>query len=280
MSTCPSTSLVHIKDTDQDYGKAPTVLPEEAEYFVDLCGIESLVTTDEFESLNRALKQHTNIEIIDLGVALKSRESLGKSCHFQLADNSVLDPEKAGLIMFTSGTTGPPKGVLHSRKAVYLACKTVQKVWNIGSSDVFLSPITPQWISGFHNTIGGILGGALTELCSTVFDPSWFWDRMKSGDVTIFPCSPAYYTKLATFFETEIANGPQVEREKVVNGVRNIRILVSAGSVLAESIPQFWATLRAHQRLVNSYGTTETMCIALDADLTGLDLDSWVVATA
>lgn len=256
------------------------MLLEEAEYFVALCGAESLVTTDEFESLSHTLKQRTKIEIIDIGVVLKPSESQGKSCHLQLADEPALDPEKAGLVMFTSGTTGPPKGVLHSRKAVYLACKTVQQVWNIGPGDVFLSPITPQWISGFHNTIGGILGGALMELCSTVFNPPWFWNRMKPGDVTIFPCSPAYYIKLAVFFETDIANGPQVEREKVVNGVRNIRILASAGSLLAQSISQFWAKLRPRQRLFNTYGTTETMCMALDADLTGVEPDSWVMATA
>ena len=73
------------------------MLLEEAEYFVALCGAESLVTTDEFENLSHTLKQRTKIEIIDIGVVLKPSESRGKSCHLQLADEPALDPGKGWL---------------------------------------------------------------------------------------------------------------------------------------------------------------------------------------
>ena len=80
----------------------------------------------------------------------------------------VQDPNAVKLLLYTSGTTGRPKGVLHSHNTIQSEIDAVGKFWGIQSTDVILMPSPVTHITGY---IYGI------EMMSTFGCKAVFMDR-------------------------------------------------------------------------------------------------------
>jgi len=60
----------------------------------------------------------------------------------------TLDPDDVRMILYTSGTTGAPKGVLHSHRSLGALIGQLQQHWSIEPGDVFLVPSPIAHIGG------------------------------------------------------------------------------------------------------------------------------------
>ncbi|CDO32017.1 AMP-dependent synthetase/ligase [Mycolicibacterium vulneris] len=60
----------------------------------------------------------------------------------------ALDPDDVRMIMYTSGTTGRPKGVLHSHNSINALIRQLQEHWMIDPGDTFLVPSPIAHIGG------------------------------------------------------------------------------------------------------------------------------------
>ncbi len=74
-----------------------------------------------------------------------SSESLGVSSD----DALEADPNDVKLLLYTSGTTGSPKGVLHSHNTLRSEIEALQKFWKLSSADVILMPSPVTHITGY-----------------------------------------------------------------------------------------------------------------------------------
>lgn len=63
-------------------------------------------------------------------------------------DLPVLDPDDIRMIMYTSGTTGRPKGVLHSHNSINALIMQLRRHWMIDPGDTFLVPSPIAHIGG------------------------------------------------------------------------------------------------------------------------------------
>ena len=63
-------------------------------------------------------------------------------------DLPALDPAAAMVVMYTSGTTGRPKGVIHSHYAFDYRVRSMADAWSIGPSDVVFMPSPVTHITG------------------------------------------------------------------------------------------------------------------------------------
>ena len=118
---------------------------------------------------------------------------------------------------------------------------------------------------GLELMLSAVLAGARLELYSTSFSPSWFWERVQRGDVSMCGGSPAVYKKLANYFDNSIRQGPASNCKNAVDGVCNVRIVLSAGSRSVQVTTDWWQKLRRGKPLLGVFGTTETFAI-VDSD--------------
>ncbi|MDG4665731.1 AMP-binding protein [Mycobacterium sp. 236(2023)] len=63
-------------------------------------------------------------------------------------DLPALDPDATRMILYTSGTTGRPKGVLHSHRSLHALIDQLGKFWRIEPGDTFLVPSPIAHIGG------------------------------------------------------------------------------------------------------------------------------------
>ncbi len=59
-----------------------------------------------------------------------------------------LDPDAVRMVLYTSGTTGRPKGVLHSHNSIHALISQIRDHWNVEPGDTFLVPSPIAHIGG------------------------------------------------------------------------------------------------------------------------------------
>jgi acyl-CoA synthetase (AMP-forming)/AMP-acid ligase II len=83
------------------------------------------------------------------------------------------DPSAVKLLLYTSGTTGRPKGVLHSHNTIQSEIDAVGKFWGIQSSDVILMPSPVTHITGYIYGIEMMSSFG----CKAIFMDQWDAER-------------------------------------------------------------------------------------------------------
>ncbi|OBH55155.1 cyclohexanecarboxylate-CoA ligase [Mycobacterium mantenii] len=68
--------------------------------------------------------------------------------HSDTAVLPALDPDAVRMVLYTSGTTGRPKGVLHSHNSINALISQLRDHWNINPGDTFLVPSPIAHIGG------------------------------------------------------------------------------------------------------------------------------------
>ncbi|MCB2048199.1 MAG: AMP-binding protein [Novosphingobium sp.] len=82
----------------------------------------------------------------------------------------VVDPDSVKMLMYTSGTTGRPKGVLHSHNSLHALIRQIQKHWHVEPGDSFFVP------SPISHIGGSIYAFEIPLLCGTTAVLQEQWD--------------------------------------------------------------------------------------------------------
>jgi acyl-coenzyme A synthetase/AMP-(fatty) acid ligase len=156
----------------------------------------------------------------------------------------AMDPEDPALIVFTSGTTGEPRGVVHAYR--YLAGQQAQAEHWLGSrpGELVWCTTAPGWSKSARNVfLAPWLTGATAVIHEGRFDPAERLDLAEALDVNVLCQAPTEYRMLAK--RTELRPLPQLRR------------MVSAGEALeAETIATFREAMGSEP--ADGYGQTET----------------------
>ena len=149
-----------------------------ASYYVQKASMPVVLTASASLELGRALESRFNCLCMPIKSSL-SRLKLNAS-EVMLSSDLPPNPNSPGLLIFTSGTTGPPKGAVIRRGALFRDTFTLDL--QIQEDDVLshLLPVhhaTGIWVGFFP----WMYHGACIEFKSGGFDPEWTWNRWIRG---------------------------------------------------------------------------------------------------
>lgn len=176
----------------------------------------------------------------------------------KISSNRFHDPNAPGVVIFTSGTTGPPKGAVLSRAAMIDGSLSFAQKVGLRETDVLLHllPVhhaTGIWVSFFPF----ILTGACIEFKSGSFDPEWTWNRWRQGGLTHFTGVPTIYMRMMRYYLEHATKLPAAEAESFKAAAAAFKVCICGTSALPKPISDFWATLMDGRRIVQRYGSTE-----------------------
>ena len=108
----------------------------------------------------------------------------------------AITPDDHALLMYTSGTTGKPKGVVHSHSSLLAGGWTTAVAHALTAQDRGFCVLPIYHINGLCVTVMGALvsGGSLAMVSR--FSASQFWDQVKSGEATWFSVVPTIISHL------------------------------------------------------------------------------------
>jgi malonyl-CoA/methylmalonyl-CoA synthetase len=175
-----------------------------------------------------------------------------------ISSNPALNGNGAGVVIFTSGTTGPPKGVVMRRSFVYDYALSVADHYRLTDNDVILHILPVHHATGVGiNFFPFLVSGACIEFRNGSFDASWLWERWRAGGLSFFSGVPTIYMRMMRFYEEKLASLPSHELDQYISGARNLRGLLCGSSALPEPIQKFWTKTMAGRTILTRYGATE-----------------------
>ena len=102
----------------------------------------------------------------------------------------------APLILYTSGTTSRPKGVVLTHDNLEAEITCLIHAWGWTAADCVLHVLPLNHTHGLINVLSCALwSGAVCEM-APAFDPVAVWNRLASGDLTLFMAVPTIYHRL------------------------------------------------------------------------------------
>ncbi len=191
---------------------------------------------------------------------LASSVAAKSSASFSLVDNClsnktilpVIDENRRAMILYTSGTTSKPKGVVTTHLNINAQIKSLIEAWKWSSKDHTLCVLPLHHVHGIINVIGCALWSGATCEFLAKFSPKDIFDKFLEGKVNVFMAVPTIYFKLIAHLDDQSGS----YQAEVKTCLEKFRLMVSGSAALPISVMEKWSSVSGHD-LLERYGMTE-----------------------
>ncbi|XP_026863150.2 malonate--CoA ligase ACSF3, mitochondrial isoform X2 [Electrophorus electricus] len=248
------------------YTKLP---PAELEYVISDSQSSLLLAGQPYINTLEPLAQKLGLPCVELP-AVSCLDSLyTPELHDQPVETLSGWGERPAMIVYTSGTTGRPKGVLHTHSSLQAMIRGLVSEWAWNREDVILHTLPLHHVHGIVNKLLCSLWVGATCTMLPEFSPQKVWEHLlssKAPAVTVFMAVPTIYSKLIQYYDQHF---PQPSVQDFIRAVckERIRLMVSGSASLPLPVLQRWSVITGHV-LLERYGMTE-IGMALSNPLNG-----------
>lgn len=215
----------------------PTHPPAELEYIIRDCEATVVLVQDELKHL---LPELPGVRVIDLIINPQTQTVF--RC----------DPETDAMLLYTSGTTGKPKGAVHTHRSLLAQVECLLQAWEWKRSDRIMHFLPLHHTHGIINKLlCALAAGAYCELLPK-FSADDVWEKLIAENYSVFMAVPTIYSKLIEHWETATT----AQQQKMSSACNALRLMVSGSAALPVPVLEKWKTISGHT-LLERYGMTE-----------------------
>lgn len=216
--------------------------PPSLKHVLDDTGCTVVIASTPYVPLLSALCSERGIQLINI-------EAVGEGKKVSLPD---ITAHRRAMILYTSGTTNLPKGVVSTHGNLVAQISTLVKAWKWNDNDHILCVLPLHHVHGIVNVVCcSLWAGAQCEFLPQ-FDPDEVFKIFLQKKVNVFMAVPTIYFKLITAWE----HYPPKLQHQIGGILRSFRLMVSGSAALPVSVMDKWETISGH-KLLERYGMTE-----------------------
>ncbi len=192
-----------------------------------------------------------------------------KPCFFQ---NNIISynynfpeitPDFPALMIYTSGTTHRPKGVIMTHANLQAQIENLVELWDWKSDDYILNVLPLHHVHGLVNVLCCALYVGATCEMHQKFDAQHVWHTFLERKLTLFMAVPTIYNRLIQYWE----HADNQQQKRFSEAVSSLRLMVSGSAALPAIVLEKWQKITKHI-LLERYGMTE-IGMALSNPLNG-----------
>ena len=255
-------------------GLYPTSSAEQCQYIIDHSDA-GFVVVDTESQLEKILSVRAGLPKVQFIIVLDEQAAsaapdvisyrkfleLGRQSRDQFASlllerGTDAAPDDVAIMVYTSGTTGRPKGACLSHRYIINSVESLRQTIPIFETDVSFSYLpfchVAERISGLYNRL---YAGA----------PVYFVDDLARLSEYMLEVKPTVFASLPRFFE-------KIHAQIMADGTENtdirdyfggrVRLLTSGGAPLPLEVNEFFAAVGLP--ILQAYGLTENVCVAFN----------------
>ena len=163
-----------------------------------------------------------------------------------------LGATRRAMIIYTSGTTARPKGVVTTHANIGAQIASLVEAWEWTPADRLLLALPLHHVHGIVNGLGSALAVDATCEILPAFDAATVWNRLASGEITVFTAVPTMYHRLIAAWDA----APDEVQRAWSDGARRARLMMSGSAALPVQTLERWREITGHT-LLERYGMTE-----------------------
>jgi malonyl-CoA/methylmalonyl-CoA synthetase len=228
---------------------SPLHPPPETRYFCDDAEVRTVIVSPELEALAAPLAGAFAVTPLASLAGAPARPP-GSLAPITLSRSlAPIDDAAPALQLYTSGTTGRPKGAVITHANLAIQQRLVGEAWGFSERDTLLHALPLHHMHGLAIALLTALGAGATTR-TTTFDARAIWDEMK--DATVFMGVPAMYHRLFVAFDAADA----ATRTRWTENARALRLATSGSAALPVGIAERWRSITGAIPL-ERFGMTE-----------------------
>ncbi|MUL84000.1 MULTISPECIES: AMP-binding protein [unclassified Mycolicibacterium] len=170
-------------------------------------------------------------------------------------------PSDPAYVLCTSGSTGVPKPVVVSRRALTITVRALRHLFALTPDDRVLQFASLGWDTCLEEILPALTAGATLVFDDAAHSASFpiFVRMLAEREVTVLDLPTAFWHELVLFLHEEQAALPD-----------SVRLVVIGGERVDRTRLRQWRDLDVGQvRLLNTYGCTETTMVTHAVQLSG-----------